>query len=277
MSFGSVQSDVAPCRYFAGMRCYSAAAVALVLLCGCRPGVRADSPTSAKTPGKESTVLVASDWPLFRGNATATGVAEGNLSNNPQLLWKYTVPKGSFDATPVVANGVAYIGDMDGTVYAIDLLTHEKKWTFDNGKDKAGFNTAAAVKDDLLYIGDMDGKFFCLDATTGDKKWTAKAEAEINSAANFHSGNVLFGSQDATLYCLDAKSGEEKWKHQIGDQIRCSPTVIEDRCFLAGCDGKLHVINLANGEEAGDVEIGAPTGATPAAAGSRIYFGTEGA
>jgi len=279
MSFKSVQSHRAMCRSAGrrGRHCYGVVAAVVVLLCGCNRGVQAElTAASVKTPGKEST-LAASDWPVFRGNATATGVAEDQLTDSPQFLWKYTVTKGSFEATPVVADGTVYIGDMDGTFYAIDLLTHEKKWTFDNGQDKAVFNTAAAVKDGLAYIGDMDGNFFCLDAKTGEKKWTAKAEAEINSAANFHGGNVLFGSQDATLYCLDAKTGEEKWKHQIGDQIRCSPTVVENRCFLAGCDGKLHVIDLANGEEAGDVEIGAPTGTTPVATGSLIYFGTEGA
>src|SRR5262249_47026248 len=156
-------------------------AMILGLLYGCSPGAQADSTTSGtKTSGKEITAPTTSDWPVFRGNATATGVAEASLPDNPQFLWKYTVPKGSFEATPIVVDGVVYIGDMDGTVYAIDLLTHEKKWTFDNGTDKAGFNTAAAVKDGFVYVGDMDGNFFCLDAATGEKKWTAKAEAEIN-------------------------------------------------------------------------------------------------
>ena len=63
-----------------------------------------------------------------------------------------------------------FIGDLDGTFYAIDLQTGEPRWKFDNGKDKAGFNTAAAVRDGLVYVGDMDGNFFCLDAKTGDEK-----------------------------------------------------------------------------------------------------------
>jgi outer membrane protein assembly factor BamB len=39
----------------------------------------------------------------------------------------------------------------------------------------------------------------------------------------------------------------------------------------------LHVINLDDGEEVGAVNIESPTGSTPAASGSLIYFGTEGA
>ncbi len=216
-------------------------------------------------------------WPVFRGNAHATGVAESTMPDQPQLLWKYSLEKGSFVSTPVIADGVVFIGDLDGTVHAIDLQTGQKKWKFKDPTPQVGFNTTAAVKDGLVYLGDEDGVFFCLDATSGEKKWSYKTDGEINSAANFYHDYVLFGSQDATLYCLDRNSGKEIWKHTIGDQIRCSPTVAEDRCFLAGCDGKLHVVNLENGEETGAVDIQAPTGSTPAAAGRLIYFGTEGA
>src|SRR5215467_2718025 len=86
------------------------AAVACSLLafaCGCGPGAQAVSKAAgAKASGNESAAATASDWPVFRGNALATGVAEGELTDNPQLLWKYSVEKGAFEATPVVANGI---------------------------------------------------------------------------------------------------------------------------------------------------------------------------
>ncbi|HTQ38955.1 MAG TPA: PQQ-binding-like beta-propeller repeat protein [Pirellulales bacterium] len=251
----------------------------LVFLCGC--GTQNTIPTANDNSGLKAASdddgSTSGQWPVFRGNAQATGVAESHLPPQLQLAWKYAVQKGSFEATPVVVDGVVYIGDMDGTFYALDLQTGKERWKFDIGKDKAGFTAAAAVRDGLVYIGDMDGNFFCLDARTGEKKWTATAGAEIDSAANFYHDKVLFGSQDATLYCFDAKTGQKQWTHQIGDQIRCSPTVVDDCCFLAGCDGKLHVIDLHDGKETGAVEIAAPTGSTPAATGELIYFGTEGA
>ena len=245
---------------------------------GCNSNRASENRAAAgPTTATQDQTVDQTNWPMFRGNAMATGVADGTLTDNPQLLWKFSVPKGSFNATPVVVDDTVYIGDLDGTFYAIDLLTGEPRWKFDLDADKAGFAAAAAVRDGSVYVGDIDGTFICLDAKTGEKKWTFKTDGEIDSAANFYQVNVLFGSQDATLYCLNAKTRELQWKHQIGDQIRCSPTVVEDRCFLAGCDGKLHVIDLANGQETGAVEIDSPTGCTPAAAGNRIYFGTEGA
>jgi outer membrane protein assembly factor BamB len=165
---------------------------------------------------------------------------------------------------------------LDGTFYALELQSGEKKWTFINPAERAGFNSAAAVRDGRAYVGDIEGNFYCLDLAKGEKLWEVKAEGEINSGANFYKDFVLFGSQDSKLYCLNATTGKEVWQHATGDQVRCSPTVIEGRCFVAGCDGKLHVIDLDSGSEIGAVEIGAPTGSTPAAAGDLIYFGTHG-
>jgi outer membrane protein assembly factor BamB len=245
--------------------------------CSSRNG--ADVPATANEPSTQETKAqanVPTNWPVYRGNAHATGVACSGLPDQPAILWKFPVDKGEFDATPVVEDDTVYIGDMDGAFYALDLNTGEKRWKFDNPDGKAGFNTAAAVRDGLVYIGDINGNFYCLDAKTGERKWSASTGEEIDSAANFHDKNVLFGSQDAKLYCLDAKTGEKRWDHEIGGQIRCSPTVIEGHCFLAGCDGKLHVIDLSDGEESSSIEIEAPTGTTPAAVGNLIYFGTEG-
>jgi outer membrane protein assembly factor BamB len=46
--------------------------------------------------------------------------------------------------------------------------------------------------------------------------------------------------------------------------------------FLAGCDGRLHVLDADTGDEKAAVPIDGPTGTTPAAAGDRVFFGTEG-
>ena len=217
-------------------------------------------------------VASASAWPLFRGDTHGSGVARSELPEQLQVVWKHRVPKGAFEATAVIDHETVYLGDLDGTFFAIRLADGKVKWKFTG---EAGFVSAAAVQDGLVYIGDIDGRFVCLDAETSDLRWTYEAQAEINGGPNFHQGHVLFGSQDATLYCLDAKTGDVVWKREIDDQIRCAPTIVEDRAFLAGCDGKLHIIDVVTkGQPLGSVPIGAPTGCTPAVLGQHVYFGT---
>lgn len=212
-------------------------------------------------------------WPLGRGSALADGVAKSALPEKLEVVWKVTIDKGAFDGTPVIADGVAYLGDMDGKVYAWNLADGKELWNY---KVESGFIASPALRGNLLYIGDMDGKFYALDIKTGEPKWTFTAEGEIDNGANFWRDNVLFGSQDANLYCLNAESGKLVWKFAIQDQIRCMPTVVGDRSFVAGCDSTLHIIDLSQGKEAAAVPIEAPTGVTPAVLGDNVYFGTEG-
>ena len=223
------------------------------------------------TAGPQATT---SQWPLFRGDPLSTGVAHSELPAKPALLWKHKVKEGAFEATAAIVENTVYLGDLDGTFYALDLNTGKPKWTFTT-KDKDGFYASPAVYQQRVYVGDLFGRFYCLDAKTGKKLWEFETKAEIDSSANFYRGNVLVGSQDATLYCLESATGKLIWKHTIEDQIRCTPTVVDARCFVAGCDGKLHIIDLEKGVSVANVDIGGPTMATPAVRGDLAYFGSE--
>lgn len=221
--------------------------------------------------------LAKSEWTLFRGNAFATGESKSCLPDRLELLWKYEVKDGAFEATPVIVDGVCYLPDLDGTLHALDLQNGKPKWTKKTGA--FAFAASPAYRDGLLYVGDIDGIFYCFDLD-GNAKWKFTPEdggAEISSSANFYEGNVLYGSQDARLYCLDAETGKLAWPPvEVPDQIRSSPTVVEDRSFVAGCDGHLHIIDLKLGKEVASIPINAPTGTTPAVQGDFVYFGTEG-
>jgi outer membrane protein assembly factor BamB len=229
----------------------------------------------AVTEPKSSTAQLAhsSDWPVFRGDAQATGVARGHLPAKLELLWTFSTAKGGFESTAAIVDGGVYIGSTDGNLYALDLATGKKRWEF---ATPLGFSASAAVQGGRVYIGDTDGKFYCIDAANGKKLWDYATDGEINSSANFHAGHVLFGSQDSYLYCLNAESGKLVWKYQSPNQIRCSPVVADDRGFVAGCDGSLHIIDLTKGTEAGAVKIDSPTGNTPAAMDGNVFVGTEG-
>jgi len=211
------------------------------------------------------------DWPVFRGDAQSTGAVAEPLVDSLDVVWRLDVERARFESTPAIADGVVYIGDMNGRLLSIDLETGQQRWSLD-GSD--GYLAAPAIRGDALFIGDVAGTFRCV-GTDGQERWSVTAGATIDSGANFHGDHVLVGSQDAVLYALDAQSGDEAWRHETADQIRCTPTIAADRTFVAGCDGFLHIINLADGAGVAEVEIESPTGVTPALLGDRIFFGTE--
>ncbi|RCS49321.1 serine/threonine protein kinase [Bremerella cremea] len=223
-----------------------------------------------------ATLSAQADWPLYRGNALAQGVADEALADNLELKWKLEVKDGAFEATPVVFHGIAYIGDLDGRVYALKLADGSKVWTYEGNVDQlSGFMGSPAYREGRIYVGDIDGVLHCLDANNGKLLWKFEAGQEINGSVNFYQDKILIGSQDATLYCLNQADGTLAWKVEIDDQIRCMPTVVANRGFVAGCDSKLHVIDLEAGKALGTVPIDGPTGSAPAVRGEVAYFGTE--
>src|SRR5262245_51287581 len=228
----------------------------------------------AKTADRPAVEVTAKSWPLYRGDTLASGVAKSPLPDKLQVVWTMKVAGGAFESTPAIVDGVCYLADMDGKLYALNLSDGKELWNY---KIDGGFIASPSVRGELLYIGDIDGKFYAFNRKSGgEPKWTFQGDAQIDSGANFWKENLLFGSQDANLYCLNAESGKLVWKFAIQDQIRCMPTVVGDRSFIAGCDSTLHIIDLTAGKEAGAVPIEAPTGVTPAVLGENVYFGTEG-
>ncbi len=242
--------------------------------------VRGQEPQPAVASPAESTLPAQTgelpDWPVFRGDSLASGVARSGLPELMAERWNHNLPGTGIEATAIVVdvgNGqrLALIADMDGHLHALDLGTGEPRWTFDG---QLGFNASPAWHNGRIYIGDLEGIFYCI-GTDGKELWRFSAGAQIDSGAGFFGDSVLFTSQDAFLYCLDTKTGAKLWEVETGDQLRCSPTVVEGQCFLAGCDGLLHVVDLAKGEVVSTVEINSPTGATPSSAGDMVFFGTE--
>jgi alcohol dehydrogenase (cytochrome c) len=93
---------------------------------------------------------------------------------------------GNLEATPIVEDGVIYVSDGWGSVYAIDVSSGKRgtfRWKFDPGIDKAwagdvaccGVNNrgVALWKDKVISVS-LDGRLFALIKASGEKVWERK-------------------------------------------------------------------------------------------------------
>jgi alcohol dehydrogenase (cytochrome c) len=93
---------------------------------------------------------------------------------------------GNLEATPLVEDGIIYVPDGWGSVYAIDVTTGRKgiiKWKMDPGTDRAwaadiaccGVNNrgVALWKDAVISIS-LDGRVFSTNKATGEVAWERK-------------------------------------------------------------------------------------------------------
>jgi alcohol dehydrogenase (cytochrome c) len=93
---------------------------------------------------------------------------------------------GNLEATPLVEDGIMYVPDGWGSVYAIDVTAGKKgviKWKMDPGTDRAwagdvaccGVNNrgVALWKDKVISIA-LDGRMFAINKATGEVAWERK-------------------------------------------------------------------------------------------------------
>lgn len=217
----------------------------------------------------------ADNWPFVRGNLFGSGVAESTLPDTPELLWKFSAGKDAgFDATPVVADGVVYLGDNAGTFHALKLADGTEVWK--KAFADTGFGAGAAVEAGKIYVGDMNGVIYCLAADDGKEMWNQKLEGEVYAGPSLNGDDVLFTCEAGALSCRNKRDGGERWKFHIEAPLRCTPTIAGGIAALAGCDSRLYLIDVKDGKQTDSVAIDAPTGSTPAMQNGRVFFGTEG-
>ena len=220
----------------------------------------------------EQSQASSDDWLSFRGNPQLTGVATGELPENLELLWTFETEDG-IESTAAIAAGTAYVGTLDGYLYAINLENGGLKWKYQASGE---IKSSPTIFRNVVHFGDGMGVFHAVDAQTGEPRWTFEAEAEIISSANVAQDRLLFGSYDQYLYCLSAEDGSLAWKFETEGYIHGTPAIVNGAVVISGCDGYLRIINITDGVEQQKIALGDYVGASPAILNNRAYAGTFG-
>ena len=211
------------------------------------------------------------DWPSFRGNMQQTGVTTARLPEQMQPVWTYQL-EGGIETTAAIAGGAVYLGSLDGSFVALDLVSGKEKWKYQATDE---IKSSAAVAGNTVYFGDEKGTFHAIDAGSGAKKFTFQTEAGIPGSPTIYQDHVMVGSYDQNLYCLKP-DGSLHWKIETEGYIHGTPAIWNGSAFVAGCDGYLRKIQISDGSEKEKLRLGAYVGASPAVSKERLFVGTFG-
>jgi len=135
--------------------------------------------------------LAAQDWPKFHNDLALTGYTTSEAPDMANLLWVFDT---GFDvrASPVIANGVLYIGNLAGVFYAVDAATGDAVWSYPTLGSV--YSTAAVLNGKVYFAvdhGGVEDSLFCLDAATGDWLWSASI---LNGPYGWSSPAVVAGT-----------------------------------------------------------------------------------
>jgi outer membrane protein assembly factor BamB len=172
-----------------------------------RPGVFSRSSIIASPVYGDGRVFIAmgqdpshGDGPSLLHAISPNG--QGDVTNS-RGLWTYR-QAGRVVGSPVLMDGLLYVGDLGGLVHCIDAATGTVVWTHETRAPIWGCMLAAK---DRLYVGNTDGVMTVLQ--TGRRK---KELARIEMDAPLYSrpaivGDALYLATAERLYMISAKPG----------------------------------------------------------------------
>jgi outer membrane protein assembly factor BamB len=166
-----------------------------------------------------------------------------------KIRWRTRI--GTTESSPLVANGMVYVGDWLGKVYALDELTGKIRWSFKTGGEVKG---AVALSGTRLYVGSYDGHVYCLDARTGKLIWRGSAQPTFMGHDRFYStpavayGRVYIGGTDGKVYSFGARTGKLRWSHGTGGYVYASPAIWNGLVLIGSYSGTFYALDAATGD-----------------------------
>jgi len=183
---------------------------------------------------------VGKDWVTNGGNLTNqrySTLKQINTFNVEQLkgAWMTRLKgsgfdaKYSFEASPLVKDGIIYVITGNDDVFALNAKTGEILWEYWSGISRKGplccgwANRGLAMGEGLLFFGQLDASVVALDMKTGKVVWKTPIEQyqngySITSAPLYYDGIVYSGISGGEygvrgrLTALDAKTGAILWR-----------------------------------------------------------------
>jgi alcohol dehydrogenase (cytochrome c) len=176
------------------------------------------------------------EWKTYGGNEWNTrysGLDKINRSTVATLVPRMVLQTGiarlgSFENTPIVAEGVMYVTTPYNTALAYDLNTGKQLWRYEHKLGTAitccgPNNRGVALHGPHLYMGTLDAHLVALDRKTGKVVWDIEvadptAGYSLTAAPLVIGNNVILGVSGGEygirgfLGAWDAVTGKEAWK-----------------------------------------------------------------
>jgi len=249
-------------------------------------------------------------WPMY-GATFSRAQSQVHIHLRPPFKSVWFVPLGGLVEFPaVVDNGVAYIGNRSGVVYAIamrnghvlwrhrtnaimasslaidgtELVHHSMdgrvslldrangsvRWSYDVG---SAIESSPIVRRGIDYFGTWDGRLVALDLRTHRVRWTRELGAKITSSASIADGTLYVGDYAGRLWALSAQTGATRWTSSVNGRIYGTPAVAHGRVFVPSSTGASLTAFSTNGRYLWRVSTGSYVYSSPAVWGGRVFFG----
>jgi outer membrane protein assembly factor BamB len=209
--------------------------------------------------------------------------------------------QGPVSGSAAVAQGLVYIGCMDGFLYALDAATGRLIWKFRTEEQAL---SPPAIHAGTLFLGSTDGSLYALRARTGQSWLRYRTPERVQDSPVVADGLVYFPS-GGQIYAVAADAYELPGEYQFqlvwaqfwlwqfpvprpsgqpggrwrlspqhsGQGIVSTPAVASGALYVGDTGGALYAREALTGKALWQFQAGGAIMASPLIIGPRIYVG----
>jgi outer membrane protein assembly factor BamB len=208
-------------------------------------------------------------WAMY-GAVPSRTQAQAAIRVRPpfRVVWSRGLD-GLIEFPAVVSDGVAYIGNAKGTIFALSMDDGTLLWEHDTRNGKMA--SSPAVWGDDLVVHGMDGHVWVLRRSDGRLLWHYTVGSPVESSPVVIDDVDIFGAWNGTITALDLKTHRERWRVHTGCKITSSAAVEAGTFYIGDYCARLFAMRVRDGHELWSRPVNGRIYGTPAVAAGRVF------
>ncbi len=165
-----------------------------------------------------------------------------------KLAW-YFASGAAFNASPAIVDGVAYLADTTGEVFAVATDNGGLLWTYTLASGAAIEGSPAVDASlGLVFVGANDGTVYAISISNGTLAWSTDLGGEL-AAPVFADGRLYVTSSTGTVASLEETTGKVAWSKSLSSSIAAAPSLdpTSDLLVVTDLGGDVIALNASSG------------------------------
>jgi outer membrane protein assembly factor BamB len=182
--------------------------------------------------------------------------------------WTFSTGQSKIESSPLISDGIAYIGAHNGRLYAVTMDKGQEAWDFQAADDIKG---SVAKSGDTIVFGDYSGTLYALSASTHKLIWRQRVGKRLYGGPGISGNTVVVGDVGGAVIALDLRNGRQLWRHPVRAAVYSSPAIANDRVYIGSYTGTFEALDLKTGNQRCSFNVGGPISGSATVVGDVVY------
>ncbi len=227
---------------------------------------------------KNAPAIDTDSWQQYGGGMEHTNVAKHELLPPLDSIWSYDASAGYSEYSVSVADGMVFLGTLQGEVFVLNIETGEKLGKYDFGLPVFG---TPVIDSGMMYAATANNKtgLFAYDILNGKIKWKQNFGG-VETSPLLIQNRLYITTLNGDVYCLNKKTGTVVWKiitplFERSAFLHSSPAS-DGKNLVYGCDdGSLFCLSVDDGKLLWRAKTLKSITASPSIRNGVVYIGSQ--